>query len=155
MSKDGNGGVKVREFAVVVPLNLHSPGRVEDEINKFSQTLTPKIPSLFMRAKVISEVRRWIGRSLFLRFVNNILRFEIGKHSTNLLLTSRVLFSECFCQNNWKRLRCPKMWYLYFLLDTLDSLTWLFAVQTCQQRQWLGWMIPRHNGKGKLTQPIM
>ena len=46
MSKDGNGGVKVREFAVVVPLTLPSPGRVEDEINKFSQTLTPKIPTL-------------------------------------------------------------------------------------------------------------
>ena len=48
MCKDGNDGVKVREFAVVVPLTLLSPGRVEEEINKFSQTLTPKIPTLFM-----------------------------------------------------------------------------------------------------------
>ena len=46
MVKDGNGGVKVREFAVVVPLTLPSPGRVEDEIDKFSRTLTPKIPTL-------------------------------------------------------------------------------------------------------------
>ena len=46
MCKDGNGGVKVREFAV--PLTFPSPGRVEDEINKFSLTLTPKIPSLLM-----------------------------------------------------------------------------------------------------------
>ena len=40
--------MKVREFAVVVPLTLPSPGRVEDEINKFSRTLTPKIPTLFI-----------------------------------------------------------------------------------------------------------
>ena len=48
MSKDGNGGVKVREFAVVVPFTLPSPGRVEDEFNKFSRTPIPKIPTLLM-----------------------------------------------------------------------------------------------------------
>ena len=46
MIKDGNGGVKVREFAVAVLLDLLNSGRVEDEINKFSRTLTPKIPTL-------------------------------------------------------------------------------------------------------------
>ena len=40
--------MKVREFTVVVPLTLPSPGRVEDEINQFSRTLTPKIPTLFI-----------------------------------------------------------------------------------------------------------
>ena len=48
MCKDGNGGVKAREFAVVVPLTLPSLGRVEDEIKKFSRTLTPKITTLHM-----------------------------------------------------------------------------------------------------------
>ena len=46
MIKDENGSVKVREFADVVPLILPSPGRVEDEINKFSRTPKPKIPTL-------------------------------------------------------------------------------------------------------------
>ena len=48
MIKDENGSVKVREFADVVPLNLPSPGRVEYDINKFSRTLTPKVPTLDM-----------------------------------------------------------------------------------------------------------
>ena len=46
ISKDGNGGVIVREFAVGVLLTFPSQGRVEDEIKKFSRTLTPKIPTL-------------------------------------------------------------------------------------------------------------
>ena len=45
MIKDGNGGAEVREFDVAVPLDLLNSGRVEDEINKFSRTLTPKIPT--------------------------------------------------------------------------------------------------------------
>ena len=48
MIKDGNGGAEVREFDVAVPLDLLNSGRVEDEINKFSRTLTPKIPTLVM-----------------------------------------------------------------------------------------------------------
>ena len=45
-NKDGNGSVMVREFDIVVLRTLPSPGRAEDEINKFSPTLTPKIPTL-------------------------------------------------------------------------------------------------------------
>ena len=47
MSKAGNDGVIVREFAIA--FTLPRPGRVEEEINQFSRHhLTPKIPALAM-----------------------------------------------------------------------------------------------------------
>ena len=36
----------VCEYAIIVLLTLPTAGRVEDEINKYSRTLTPTIPSL-------------------------------------------------------------------------------------------------------------
>ena len=42
-----NGHAIVRDFGWNVPLTLPGPGRVEEEINKFSRTLTTKIPSTY------------------------------------------------------------------------------------------------------------
>ena len=42
----GNSGLKVREFVITFPLTLPSSGRVEEDKNKFSLTLTPKIQIL-------------------------------------------------------------------------------------------------------------
>ena len=52
MIKGWNGGVIVSEFAIIVPLTLSTPGRVENEINYLSMILTPKIPSLLMTERV-------------------------------------------------------------------------------------------------------
>ena len=54
MNKGGNGGVIVREFAIIVPLTLPMPGKVEDEIKQLSLTLTFKIPSLPMNQNFYS-----------------------------------------------------------------------------------------------------
>ena len=70
---DGNGGVMVREFDIVVPLTLPSPGRVENEINKFSPTLTPKIPTQVM---VLGRVDDW-GRGL-VGFIDKLQNCSAG-----------------------------------------------------------------------------
>ena len=49
MIEGENSGVKVREFAIIVPLALPMPGRVEDKMKSTSFTeLTPTIPSLIV-----------------------------------------------------------------------------------------------------------
>ena len=49
MIRAGNGGVKVREFVdIFLRSPFPSPGRVEEEINKISPHLMPKIPPLAM-----------------------------------------------------------------------------------------------------------
>ena len=55
--------MEVREFAIAIPIALPKPGRMEEEINKISQTFTSHFQSMMTtQNKSYAKLDVWNGR---------------------------------------------------------------------------------------------